>query len=113
MNIIDITKQGEVAVVSLVVRRLDASNALAFKEAMVARIAGGDRRLVLDLAGVDFIDSSGLGAIVSVLKNLGGNGNLTICNLKGPVLNLFKLTRMDKVFTIVDSTEAAVARAGS
>lgn len=113
MNIVDITRHNEIAVLRPSVRRLDASNALAFKEAVVQRIAAGDRRLVLDLGGVEFIDSSGLGAIVGVLKNLAGSGSLVVCNVKGPVLNLFRLTRMDRVFTIVDGTDEAVARAAA
>lgn len=110
MNMIDISKHGEVAVLRLTARRLDASNALAFKESVIEIIAQGNRRLVLDLGGVDFIDSSGLGSVVAVLKNLGGKGSLAVCNVKGAVQNLFKLTRMDKVFTIVGSTDDAIAR---
>jgi anti-sigma B factor antagonist len=62
---------------------------------------------------VDFMDSSGLGAMVSVLKTLGGAGALTVCNVKGGVLSLLKLTRMDKVFTIADSRNDAVRKAGA
>ena len=62
------------------------------------------------LSGVDFVDSSGLGAIVSCLKRLGPRGNLAIAGAKGAVSRLFTLTRMDKVFTLHDSVDAAVAQ---
>ncbi|SNS33663.1 anti-sigma B factor antagonist [Noviherbaspirillum humi] len=111
MSMIDLSKEGEVAVARLQMKRLDAANALAFKEAMVERIQAGEQRLVLDMEGVDFVDSSGLGALVSVLKALGGKGAVVICNVRGNVQNLFKLTRMDKVFAILPSRDEAVQRA--
>jgi len=91
-------------------KRLDATVAPMFKHAVVQVIESGERRLVLDLATVDFVDSSGLGAMVSILKALGGNGQVAICNATGAVANLFRLTRMDKVFTLLGSREEAVAR---
>lgn len=63
---------------------------------------------MLDLSEVDFIDSSGLGAIVSSLKAVGKQGNLIICGIGETVLSLFRLTRMDRVFQIVSSPEEAV-----
>ena len=61
-------------------------------------IESGHPLIALDLSEVDFIDSSGLGAIVSVLKQLDGRGDLVIVGAKPAVMNLFRLTRMDKVF---------------
>ncbi len=98
------------AMVTPRVRRLDASVAPAFKQAVVQLVEQGDRRLVVDLTGVDFLDSSGLGALVSILKALGAQGEMAVCGAKGSVLSLFKLTRMDKVFPIVASLPEAVQR---
>lgn len=113
MEMIDVDRQGPVPVVVPRMRRLDASVAPGFRQAVVQLIEGGDRRLVLDLAGVDFLDSSGLGAIVSILKALGAQGSMAVCGVRGGVLSLFKLTRMDKVFTIDADRQAAVARMGA
>ena len=63
---------------------------------------------MLDLGQVEFIDSSGLGVVVSVLKRLGPSGNLAIANANSAVRRLFSLTRMDRVFTLYDSPQAAV-----
>ena len=60
-----------------------------------AGIEAGHTRLVLDLSGVDFVDSSGLGAIVACLKRLGPRGDLAIAGARGAVSRLFTLTRMD------------------
>lgn len=108
MNNLNIEQDRGVTVISPTTKRLDASVALAVKEGIVQAIEGSNRRVVLDLHQVDFMDSSGLGAMVSVLKALGPSGSLAVCNVKGSVLSLFKLTRMDKVFAILESRPDAV-----
>ena len=110
MDMLAVSREGGVAVVAPTLRRLDASAAPAFRQAVVQVIEGGETRLVLDLAQVEFLDSSGLGAMVSILKALGSRGSVAVCNARGAVLSLFQLTRMDKVFTIVPTREDAVAR---
>ena len=113
MELIDIHREGDVPVVVPRMKRLDASVAPAFKQQVVQLVQGGERRLVLDLAGVDFLDSSGLGALVSILKALGNQGTMAVCGARGGVLSLFKLTRMDKVFTIHADRQEALARMGA
>ena len=113
MELIDIHREGAVPVVVPRVKRLDASVAPAFKQQVAQLVQGGERRLLVDLAGVDFLDSSGLGALVSILKALGTQGSLAVCGAKGPVLALFKLTRMDKVFAIHADRPEALARMGA
>lgn len=107
----DVRQEQGVTIVEPLRKRIDASVAVSFKEQLVGVIAQGHNRLVINLAGVDFIDSSGLGAFVSVLKSLGGNGDIALCNVHGGVATMFKLTRMDKVFTICVDEAAAVKHA--
>jgi anti-sigma B factor antagonist len=102
--------RNNVLVVRVAEKRVDASKAPAFKEGMTRCIEGGQSQLVLDLSNVDFVDSSGLGAIVSCLKQLGPRGNLAIAGAKGAVSRLFTLTRMDKVFTLYDTVDSAVEK---
>jgi anti-sigma B factor antagonist len=71
-------------------------------------IGAGNRRIVLNLSEVDFIDSSGLGAIVSSLKKIGNDGDLVICSVRETVMSLFRLTRMNRVFDILSSEEEAI-----
>jgi anti-sigma B factor antagonist len=89
--------------------RLGADGAASFKESVGQYLQAGQRRLVLDLSHVGFIDSSGLGAILSVLKRMGDNGNLILCGVTEPVACMLKLTRMDRVLTICKTVEDAVA----
>jgi anti-sigma B factor antagonist len=112
MDLIELHHDRDVAVVVPTVRRLDASVAPAFKQAVVKAVEAGHTRLLLDLQGVDFLDSSGLGAMVSILKAVGSRGTVAVCSATGSVLSLFKLTRMDKVFTVYGSREDALGRMG-
>ena len=98
----------EVLVVRITERRMDAAKAPEFKSQIAALTDGSVNRLVLDLAQVDFIDSSGLGVIVSCLKRLGPSGNLAIAGANSAVRRLFALTRMDRIFSLHDSPEAAI-----
>lgn len=100
---------GDHLVVTLMDARLDAAIADAFKTAMLGFVESGRRQLVLDLSRVDFIDSSGLGAIVSVLKSVGRDGSLRLCGLQDSVFSIFRLTRMTQVFSIHASPEDAIA----
>jgi anti-sigma B factor antagonist len=110
MDLLTVSRERGIAVVAPAVKRLDASVAPAFRQAVLQLVEGGDTRLVLDLAGLEFLDSSGLGAMVSILKGLGSRGALAVCGVTGAVQSLFQLTRMDKVFVIVPGRDEAVAR---
>ena len=82
-------------------KSIDATVSTTFKGQVVDLINQGNIFFLLNLSQVDFIDSSGLGAIISILKGLQPNkGEIVLCDIREPVLNLFKLTRMDLVFKI-------------
>lgn len=98
----------DLSVISINARRLDASIALAFKDEVMELIHQGESRILLNLHNIEFIDSSSLGAIVSLLKAMNGRGILALCELNDSVRNMFKLTRMDKVFTIYDTENTAL-----
>jgi anti-sigma B factor antagonist len=102
---LNVSQAGNNTVVAVISPRLDASVAPQFKTEMTDIVNGGAKNLVLDMSSVKMIDSSGLGTLVSILKLLGGQGSIVIRGATPSVLGLFKLTRMDRVFTI----EAAAA----
>lgn len=93
--------------------RIDAAAAIAFKEAMRAATDDSNGPVILDLEAVDFIDSSGLGAIVAVMKLLGQHRPLHLAALRPNVDRVFRLTRMDTVFPIHASVAAAVVQHGN
>ncbi|AXI52145.1 anti-sigma factor antagonist [Sulfitobacter sp. SK025] len=89
--------------------RIDAAVARAFKEAMRDMIEDGPPVVILDLGQVNFIDSSGLGAVVATLKLLLPDRSLTLAGLTPSVDRVFRLTRMDSVFPLFPSLDAALA----
>ncbi|WP_375688704.1 STAS domain-containing protein [Pseudooceanicola sp. LIPI14-2-Ac024] len=89
-----------ILVVSVNEDRIDAAAAIQFKDAMREVTANGTGRVVLDLAQVVFIDSSGLGAIVAVMKELGDDRRLELAAMQTNVDRVFRLTRMDSVFPV-------------
>jgi anti-sigma B factor antagonist len=107
MDIVE-EKQEGVVVLKVAEDRIDAACAAAFRDAVAAVIARGEGRLVIDLAAVTFMDSTGLGALVATLKTAGG-GRIALCGVRDSVATLFKLTRMDKVFRIFPTRPAAAA----
>ncbi|MBN2631372.1 MAG: STAS domain-containing protein [Rhodobacteraceae bacterium] len=80
--------------------RIDAAGAIDFKDQMRALTQADNRRVILDLSGVGFIDSSGLGAVVAVRKALGPDRPLELAALTPAVEKVFRLTRMESVFPI-------------
>ena len=80
--------------------RIDAASAIQFKDRMREVTQGTTGRVVLDLAQVAFLDSSGLGAVVAAMKALGPDRPLELAGLTPTVQKVFRLTRMDSVFTI-------------
>lgn len=100
---------GKVLVAKTFDQRVDARSSGEFKQRLITIIEAGHPLIALDLSEVQFIDSSGLGAIVSVLKRLDGRGDLVIVGAQPAVANLFRLTRMDKVFRMFRGAADAVA----
>lgn len=106
---LDVNKNAGVVVVTVQAESLDASVAGDFKQRMetVARKMG--RYVVLDLAAVRFVDSSGLGAIISMMKLLQEDGNLALASICDEIMSMFRLTRMDRVLHIYEDVPSAVS----
>ena len=100
---------GDNIILEVLETRLGADKAPAFKEGVLGLFATAPASIVLDLGRVEFIDSSGLGAILGVLKSMPTGSELVICRPTDAVASMFKLTRMDRVFTICKTVDEAVA----
>lgn len=92
--------RGDMIVIRVMDNRIDAAGAIQFKERMRELIAEPSDRIVLDMSNVGFLDSSGLGAVVSVMKVLDPVRRLELSGLTPTVEKVFRLTRMDSVFII-------------
>lgn len=100
--------RGGIVVLQASEARLDASKASALRDELLRQIDAGQSQIVLDLSATEFMDSSGLGALVSAVKRLGSRGTLAIAGAHGAVARLFTLTRMDRVFALHPSVDDAV-----
>jgi anti-sigma B factor antagonist len=107
------TRCGNALIVRPLEARFDAAGAPQFKASVAEMIQRGEQTIVLDLSEVDFIDSSGLGALVSLLKRMAPKGTLAVCGLREAAFNMFRLTRMDKVFSIYSTRSEALAAVGA
>jgi anti-sigma B factor antagonist len=109
MNITLDSKDG-VTVLRLREERLDAHNSQAFKEYLLRLLENGAKGLILDLSDVRFVDSSGLGALLSGHKNAGlREARLALSGVQARVQSMFELTRLHRVFEIHPTVEDALA----
>lgn len=92
--------------------RIDAACAIDFKEAVrhAAELPGSP--VILDLSRVTFLDSSGLGAVVAVKKLFGPERPLQLAAVTPNVAKVFRLTRMDSIFTILNELPPHLRAAG-
>lgn len=110
MNISTESRDGW-TLLSLKEERLDALNSGELRDRILGLLEAGGQRLVVDLSGVSFIDSSGLGALLSGYKNANlRSGEFILAGLQPRVQSMFELTRLHRVFDIFPTVEDALAR---
>jgi anti-sigma B factor antagonist len=108
---IDVAHQDGTIIVRPAGDRLDIEVAAEFRGMLLSLIEQGHRQLVVDLKDVMFIDSSGLGALVSALKTLkrsSSAGDVRLARVQPPVVSLLEIIRLNRVFTSYPSVEQAV-----
>ena len=106
------TARDDMLIVTAMEDRIDAAGAIQFKDRMRTLVQHPATRVVLDLSRVKFLDSSGLGAVVAVMKLLGPGRTLELAGLTPTVHKVFRLTRMDSVFTIHPDVPEGLRDAG-
>jgi anti-sigma B factor antagonist len=89
---------------------VDIATAPKLREKLVELAGGGATRVVVDLDGVDFLDSTGLGVLIGGMKRLRGvDGDLSLVCTQARILKVFEITGLNRAFTIHDTVDAAVA----
>ncbi len=102
-------RHGAVTVVD-VGRELSLRSGAELKEAFVERVQSGDRQFVFDFANTEFIDSAGLGALISMSKFVHAReGTMKLMRLNDDMRRLFELTKLDTLFDVVEQAEAGEA----
>ncbi len=88
---------------------VDRFNALItepVKEELKSLFNKPDTKLILNLEGIRFIDSSGFGVFLSIMKTANNNhGQFKICNISSEVMELFKLLQLHNVFDLFDNLD--------
>jgi anti-sigma B factor antagonist len=89
---------------------VDVATAPSLRELLIGLVGDGAVRLVLDLEGVDFLDSTGLGTIISALKRVRTHGgDLRLVCTQARIARLFEITGLDKAVPLQPTVDAAVA----
>ncbi len=92
-----------------VVGEIDVYTAPRFKEAVNQILGTGQKHLVVNMAGITYMDSSGFGILLSATKRLrpeGGTVNLVKCN--SAIERILKITRLDTIFNVYDNVDEAI-----
>lgn len=100
---------GSISVIFVQEERLDAHNSDQLKAEMNRLFEEGKKDVIVDLVDVRFIDSSGLGVLVSGYKNASTRqGSLKLTGLQTQVKSMFELTRLHRVFDIFQTVDDAL-----
>ena len=109
MGFHQIKDAGGVAVVQ-VEGQLIVGNRQELKDLVQAALDQGERRLLIDFSRTGYIDSSGLGALVSISKKIReAGGELRLSGLNEDLRSLFELTKLDTLFASAETPKQALA----
>jgi anti-sigma B factor antagonist len=100
----------ESCAIVVVAGEVDIATAPALRAAIDAVVADGASQVVVDLAGVRFMDSSGLNVLVGVVKHL-GFGSLGVVATKANICRVFSISGVDAIIPIFASVDAATEAA--
>lgn len=95
--------------ISTVSGKIDAYQAIKLKDSLNDVIEKGAKKIIVDLHEVNFLDSTTLGVLISSLKKVRKkNGQICVTRLQPSVQEVFKLTRLNKVFAIFSENDEAI-----
>jgi anti-sigma B factor antagonist len=103
-----VSRDGDVVIVEIE-GQLIVSNRQELKQRVLDEAEGGARKVLVDFARTGYIDSAGLGVLVSLAKRLRElGGDIRLANLNDDLRTLFELTKLDTLFQIADTREHAL-----
>jgi len=105
---LNVSRDGDVVIVEIE-GQLIVSNRQELKQRVLDEAEGGARKVLVDFARTGYIDSAGLGVLVSLAKRLRElGGDIRLANLNDDLRTLFELTKLDTLFQIADTREHAL-----
>ncbi len=107
---VDVVRAGGSCAVLVVSGELDVYTAPRLRECLVELVSEGTLRIVVDLNGVELLDSTGIGVLVGGLKRIRTHeGELALVCAQQQLLKLFEITRVNTIFSVFHTVEAATA----
>jgi anti-sigma B factor antagonist len=105
---VETTRRGDASVLTLR-GEIDVYTAPRLRQSIVDLVDAGAPHIVIDMTGVDFLDSTGLGVLVEGLKRVHGReGMLSIVATQEKILKIFDITGLNKAFAIHGSVHEAI-----
>src|SRR5487761_1273951 len=107
---LDVHSEGAGFTVIAVSGEIDVYTAPKLREKLISLVEVGSYQLIVDMEGVEFLDSTGLGVLVGGLKRVRAHdGGIDLVCTQGRILRIFRITGLSKVFNIFDTVEEALA----
>ena len=103
----DVRREDGVIVLQPQAKTINSSISKEFQQQVQVEAGEEAAAVVVNLSEVEFMDSSGVGAIVALLKSFRGQRDFALCATTAPVQSLLELTRVDRFFQIFESEAAA------
>ena len=104
------TMEDQIAILSLKGDLVSEEDTTKFKEKIHSLVGDEVKKIVIDLGGVNFINSSGLGTLIAALTTVrNAGGNLCLARIGEKVQNLFVITQLVKVFDTYETPQRAIA----
>ncbi len=108
MKLLNKIEGNNILVIDIQEDNIDASNVREFREE-IQKLIKNNNQVVFNMSQLKFVDSSGLGALISCLRDTNSRkGDFRLSNLSPSVMALFELMRMHRVFNIHDTVQSAV-----
>lgn len=102
-------KRGNIEIVSLTENKLNALTAESFREKVSELFSDNHAMVILNLKGVEYVDSTGFGAFLTLLRTARNNyGTMKICSPEEPVKKLFSTLHLNNVFDIHENLEDCI-----
>lgn len=108
--LMSVTNDESHCIVRLLEAKLDSLSAVKLKQLIKTEISSGHDNIIIDLSSVTFIDSSGVAALIEILKSIPLQGSLSITGLNKKTQKIFKKTRIDTLLTLYPSVQDALGK---
>ena len=110
MDLTLVTREGDSATIVAVEGEIDVYTAPKLRDKITELVGEGVYHIIIDMEGVEFLDSTGLGVLVGGLKRVRSHdGDLALVCTQRRILKVLEITGLTKVFTIHDSVDSAIS----